>query len=68
MIWLLSLLLLSTIFTVALTGRYKDQNIELQQKLMDNDQEWHDKMFEVMNDYQYEIDELRKQLKLYRGE
>ena len=67
MIWLLSLALLTAIFTVGLTGRYKDQVVELKEKLNENDEEWQEKMFEVMNDYQNEINNLENQLNLYRN-
>ena len=68
MIWLLSLAMLTTIFTVALTGRYKDQVVELQQKLIDNDEKWNQEVFKLMSSHHAEIARLEMELKTYRSE
>lgn len=67
MIWLISLAMLTTIFTVALTGRYKDQVIDLKQKLIDNDEKWNKEVFDLMNEHHVELERLEKELRTYRG-
>jgi hypothetical protein len=63
MIWLLTMCLLTAIFTVGLTGRYKDEIIELKQQLMDKDKEWQEQMYELMTKHAEQIDALKARIK-----
>lgn len=66
MVWLVTLMLFTAIFTVALTGKYKDETIELKQELLNNDEEWQEKMFETVSEYHQQIVELQNELDFYR--
>ena len=65
--WLLALAMFTTIFTVALTGRYKDEIIELKDKLRTNDEEWQEKLFEVMHEHSLEVEALEQTINKYRS-
>lgn len=66
MIWLLSMALLTAIFTVGLTGKYKDEVIELKEKLDQNDKEWQEEFYQLINEHQDELLKLREELSMYK--
>jgi len=66
MTWLLTMCLLTAIFTVGLTGKYKDEIIDIKEEKLKNDEEWQKKIFEVMSEYNEEILKLEKELSFYK--
>lgn len=64
--WLLALAMMTTIFTVGLTGRYKDENIELQQELLDSESKHNAEVYKIKIKYETKIAALLKELEIYR--
>lgn len=56
--WLISLIVLTYVFTTAFTNKYHEQNLELRQQLLDKDEEWQQEMFKQMSIFNSQIADL----------
>ena len=67
--WLVSLIVLTYVFTTAFTNKYQERIIDLKQELLDKDEQWQKEMFKQMSalntqimDLAEENEELRRRL------
>lgn len=61
MTWLLTLIVLVYIFTIAFTNKYKERNIELREELVSKEETWKKETFKQMSELYQTITDLEKE-------
>ena len=56
--WILTLIILTTLFTIALTSKYKEDILDLRRDLLDQRAKYENMLLEVHSDYNEEIAKL----------